>query len=286
MSSGSTPAGEAGHGTLASAVTSWQPARLLSKAAAEEPNYALLFLNQPLESLDLLKLVWERAGYRIAADGGGNRIYEAFKDHRLAGLIERIGLEIICGDLDSLEPHARDWATDNGTSIIEDPDQYSTDFTKCVKYIRDHYAPNSNSPPDILCMGGIGGRVDQGMSVLHHLYMFQKDPNYSEGRVYLLSTEAITFVLKAGKHRIQVRDPSLSVFDKHVGIIPLREPSIISTNGLEWDVQNWYTEFGGQMSTSNHVKDDFVDITTTKDVLFTIDLKSPIGDPENMKEKA
>jgi thiamine pyrophosphokinase len=124
-----------------------------------------------------------------------------------------------------------------------------------------------------VCLGGLGGRVDQGLSTLHHLYTFQKEPGYTSGKMFLLSSEAITFVLKAGTHRIQVRDGSSNLgLGKHIGIIPLKEPSIITTHGLEWDVTDWLTEFGGQVSTSNHVKEDWVTIETSKDVLFTIDL--------------
>jgi len=132
-----------------------------------------------------------------------------------------------------------------------------------------------------LCLGGLGGRVDQGLSQLHHLYMEQRYPHYNNGRVYLLSTEAITFVLKKGRHRIRVHDPNAPILGKYIGIIPLREPSIITTKGLEWDVTNWPTEFGGQMSTSNHVREDIVEITTTGDVLFTIDLNFPAGNHEH-----
>ena len=49
-------------------------------------------------------------------------------------------------------------------------------------------------------------------------------------------------------------------------------PSTIRTQGLQWDVTNWATEFGGQISTSNYVKEDWATVETTKDVLFTIDL--------------
>jgi len=139
--------------------------------------------------------------------------------------------------------------------------------------------------PDIVCLGGLGGRVDQGMSQLHHLFMFQQD-GYHEGKIFLLSTDAITFVLKAGTHRIHVRDgPSVigkhfgSVLGKFVGILPLKGPSKITTKGLEWDVSDWLTQFGGQVSTSNHVKEDVVEISTTEDVLFTIDLNMAVPHP-------
>lgn len=91
----------------------------------------------------------------------------------------------------------------------------------------------------------------------------------------------MTFLLKAGIHHIQVReDGEHDAFGKHVGIIPLKEPSIISTSGLEWDVTDWQTEIGGQLSTSNHVLPDtqVVQIKTDKDVLFTIALGQVDGE--------
>lgn len=131
-------------------------------------------------------------------------------------------------------------------------------------------------------MGGLGGRVDQGLSQLHHLYLFQTDPSYAEGRMFLVSGESLTFLLKTGKHRVHVREKDDTgtilgdVFDKYVGIVPIKEPSVISTKGLEWDVEDWKTEFGGMISTSNHVLPEtlVVEVETTKDVLFTIALKS------------
>jgi hypothetical protein len=70
---------------------------------------------------------------------------------------------------------------------------------------------------------------------------------------------------------------------RHIGIIPLTEPSVITTEGLEWDVTDWPTEFGGQMSTSNHVNEDWVTIETTKDVLFIIDLH--IHQPQHGRDR-
>jgi thiamine pyrophosphokinase len=175
------------------------------------------------------------------------------------------------------------------TQVIRDPDQYSTDFTKAVRYVREHHFPSSptsagigvettRQASDIVAVGGLGGRVDQGLSQLHHLYLFQAHPRYADGRMYLFSGESLTFLLKAGHHRVRVRsdDPEPEeVFGKHVGILPVGEPSRITTRGLEWDVTDWETAFGGQLSTSNHVLPDtrVVEVQTTRDVLFTIALR-------------
>lgn len=173
--------------------------------------------------------------------------------------------------------------------MIHDPDQYTTDFSKAVRYVRENYqqheqsdSTSTSSPPDIVALGGLGGRVDQALSQLHHLHLFQTDSDYSQGRMFLISRESVTFVLKAGRlHRVRVRDlsqddsKSEDIFDKYVGIVPVKGPSRITTRGLEWDVQDWSTEIGGQLSTSNHVlpETEVVEVETTEDVLFTIALR-------------
>lgn len=165
--------------------------------------------------------------------------------------------------------------------MIHDTDQNSTDFGKAINFARREYTDGI----DIVALGGIGGRVDQGLSQLHHLYLFQKEPAYAKGRIYLLSGSSLTFLLKAGRHRIQVReeDGENLVFGKHVGIIPLKEPSRITTKGLEWDVTDWETQMGGNLSTSNHVLPEtrWVEVQTTTDVLFTIALGNLDNDEDN-----
>ncbi|KAJ1326875.1 thiamine pyrophosphokinase [Microdochium nivale] len=250
-------------------------------------------------------------------------------------------LDAIVGDLDSLSDEARDFFSppshppSSSTAIsasplsaseqrgrlrhceiVRDLDQYSTDFTKAVNYVRSGTTsspsssssssssppPPSSAPPprDVVCLGGLGGRVDQGLSQLHHLYLFQQSPGSYErdGRIFLLSGEGLTFLLQGGAktHRIHVRNgetaaaaaamaamPRPRAFAKHVGILPVREPSVISTRGLEWDVEGWRTEFGGQLSTSNHVVQDVVEVVTSRDVLFTIALRREEGYDEVME---
>lgn len=179
-------------------------------------------------------------------------------------------LEVIHGDLDSLHQTTRSWALAHSTEVVLDPSQNSTDFTKCVSYISQHYVPKRDSTPDIVVLGGLGGRVDQGMSTLHHLY---KGPEmYPQGRIYLVSPSAITFLLTAGTHKIIVKYPQARVLGSNIGILPVGGPANISTSGLRWDVEDWETRFGGQLSTSNMVREAEVTVTTSADVLFTIDL--------------
>ncbi|KAK1829787.1 thiamine pyrophosphokinase 1 [Podospora conica] len=271
------------HLPAAGDTTQWFPIDLLrhrpaasgSDTGARGPDFALIVLNQPITPyLGIIRGLWKNASIHIAADGGANCLYEA-AGIRNDPIFDNLGT--IIGDLDSLTPEARSYFESTPhtppTQVIHDPDQESTDFGKAINHIRAHHR---HPPPDIVAVGGLGGRVDQGLSQLHHLYLYQTDPRYAAGRMYLFSGESLTFLLKAGRHRIHVRDDGGDdVFAKHVGILPVREPSVITTRGLEWDVTGWETSFGGRLSTSNHVLPETkaVEVETTRDVLFTIALR-------------
>lgn len=145
---------------------------------------------------------------------------------------------------------------------------------------------------DILVLGGLGGRVDQGFSQAHHLYAAYEEKRQSAtsqtGDLYLLSEESLSFILPPGKNVIhtpfthQLRPEhkeeaqGKEVFSENVGIIPLSGPTLISLKGFEWDVTNWRTEIGGQLSTSNHIRGDKlevdVDVDLGRAVLFTVEL--------------
>ena len=269
----------------------WYPADLFSDNQKTHRDLALIVLNQPLElQISFYQRIWKNAIYHVGADGGANHVYDL--DHSPKGSF--LSLDTVIGDLDSVRPEVEAYWRGSGSEVIHDKDEYSTDFMKATKYLRTfevgnvaRYVPSIEAPKrarleavkngprikDIVAIGGLGGRVDQGISTLHHLYAFQNEGGYEAGRIFLLSSESITFVLKAGKHKVKVRQSYQEMsLGKHIGIIPLKEPSIITTKGLEWDVTDWYTEIGGQISTSNHVREDWVTIETSKDVLFTIDL--------------
>ncbi|KAH8593441.1 thiamine pyrophosphokinase [Bisporella sp. PMI_857] len=269
----------------------WHPADVFSDHPQLHRDFALIALNQPQElRASFYAKVWQNAIYHVGADGGANRVHDLINADS-----ENVSLDLdtIIGDLDSLRQDVKAYWIQKGSEIIYDSDQYSTDFGKATKYLSGFQVPKgadftpSNSRrariqaikngarvKDIVCIGGLGGRVDQGMATMQHLYISQQEDDYASGRMFLLSSESITFVLKSGTHRIKARESCPGVrLGRHVGVIPLKEPSIITTSGLEWDVEDWPTAFGGQISTSNHVKEDWVTIKTTKDVLFTIDFE-------------
>jgi len=113
--------------------------------------------------------------------------------------------------------------------------------------------------------------------------MAAQDKELLVGESYLLSEQSLSFVLEKGLNKIEL---SKETFAEYVGIIPIAGPAVISTKGLEWDVHDWQTEFGGQMSTSNHLRSEKIEIKTTTRVLFTVELAShlTVGDIGNKKQ--
>lgn len=187
--------------------------------------------------------------------------------------------------MDSLRPAVEKHYRKIGTQIFKDPDQYSTDLGKCLNYIdglaknwliedgNERNGPDSsrNLRPDIAIFGSLGGRADQGFSQLHQLYAANEAKFTMLGDFYLITRQSIMFALEKGRNTIlaPVRARCLT---KNVGIIPLGRPSRITTHGLEYDVTDWPTEFGAQVSTSNYIVNTLVEVETTEKVLFTVEL--------------
>ena len=149
-------------------------------------------------------------------------------------------------------------------------------------------------------MGGLGGRVDQAFSQIHHLAVMrnkryyrhedkglqdEKDEGQAEGKdelrmaLYLISEQSVTFMLGPGKniiHTPATNRPgnmlSSYFFEENVGIIPALGPTSITTRGFEWDVVDWPTAIGGQVSTSNHIRADVVSVQAPDVVMFTVEL--------------
>ncbi|EFQ99353.1 thiamine pyrophosphokinase [Nannizzia gypsea CBS 118893] len=289
----------------------WHPAQFFGDSPPPTP-FALLILNQPINQ-SALRLLKRHASFIICADGGANRYYHVMKG------LGRENIDIpsaIVGDLDSIHPDVRNLYQDLKVPIIENPDQYSTDFMKCLSYLASncngiinttcqHSQSGSSNHTrgkckdlDVVVFGGLGGRVDQGFAQIHHLFCTTASASAQitrpKGELYLISEESISFFLRAGNNVIETfggsclgkeketntRSSSSQTntmerqvwFSENIGIIPIGGPSIISTQGFEWDVGDWKTEFGGNLSTSNHIRADSVKVETSAPVLFTVEL--------------
>ncbi|KAI4184608.1 MAG: hypothetical protein LQ346_006079 [Caloplaca aetnensis] len=261
-------------------VTYWDPTFLTSKDAknsggkqTEHPVYCVIILNQPIENKKQIINICNGAWRTVYADGGANRIFHTARTNDEEQILAP---DVICGDFDSLEKEAEDYfANKFDTAIVKDDNQYKTDLQKSLRQAKNLTTPDDDvTEVCAVVFGGIGGRFDHGLSQLHHLFQENVEADYAfPGRIYLVNSESICFLLDKGLNRIKTPlGPGL--FRESVGIIPLGRPSLISTDGLEWNLTRQVTEFGGLMSTSNHIKRDWIEVNTSERVLLTIELDS------------
>ena len=191
----------------------------------------------------------------------------------------------ICGDLDSVMAEVLSHYSGQGSEVIKVPDQDKTDLMKCLDLVKKSTIMQIMKDPevvgyrDVAIFGGLGGRADQAFSILHQLLAVQSrerpkvlSPMSRVIRsLYLITSESIIFCLHKGENKI--RTPlGPGALGESVGIIPLGKPATITTKGLEWDVTDWRTAFGHQVSTSNHIRSESVYVKTTEMVLFTVEI--------------
>ncbi|KAG0298389.1 hypothetical protein BGZ96_000103 [Linnemannia gamsii] len=288
----------------------WQPSKYLEdpqeyqrkyvtdkkdSMASHHGKFALIILNQPiLIHRTLFNNVWENATYRICADGGANRLYDLLKTDEER---EKFLPDCIRGDLDSLRDSVKEYYQSVGVLVELIEEQYSTDFMKCVEFVRARDPSPSSHPsttttetgaestvssdtPDhrsqeervasnlgIIALGGTSGRFDQSMSSIHHLYILNQ-----ERQATLVSNESIVIVLGAGAHEITC---NLDMEGPTCGIIPVGSTeAILTTTGLKWDIEDWKTSFGTQVSTSNELVGSKVTIQTNAPVVWTTEVRS------------
>ncbi|KAH7072201.1 thiamine pyrophosphokinase [Paraphoma chrysanthemicola] len=245
-----------------------RPARFL--AEDQHPEHTqnppdLLILNQPISHFEAFARLWRHTSYRICADGGANRLFDMFegdmeteREHFLPNMIH--------GDLDSLRDDVRAYYAAHGVDVLQDHDQYSTDFGKTMNKISSRGPWSSRK--DVLILGTLAGRVDQGLGLLHE--MIREETKHPGLRLWLFSESNLSFILSSQHNTLRDLQSS-KLFTENVGLVPVWGPAIITTTGLEWDVDKWPTSMGSQVSTSNHVKADKVHVETDAPILFTIE---------------
>ncbi|CAD0110434.1 unnamed protein product [Aureobasidium uvarum] len=215
---------------------------------------ALIILNQPIADRRVLGRLWRHTSYRLCADGGANQLYDLFTQN----------------DPSQLDQYSYYQGCD--VEVTEDPDQYSTDFGKAIKQVLREQPWQKN----FLVLGTIAGRVDQGIGLLSEIHREQHSKEHPDIRFWLFSESSISFTLSPGATTIHT-PLAERVITPNIGILPIFGPAHISTNGLEWDVEDWHTQMGGQVSTSNHIVKDQITISTDAEVLFTVERRKSVA---------
>ncbi|KAJ6258253.1 hypothetical protein Dda_7172 [Drechslerella dactyloides] len=173
--------------------------------------------------------------------------------------------------------------------------------------------PGPYEPMDVVAYGATGGRVDQGFHSIDQLFHASRSrafgaassgtlpegkgpapvtsqhrnsepsplpsssasfnsqqPPSPRRRLTLMTADSVTFLLEKGRNVIET---PTRLFGKTCGLIPVAGPSVITTQGLEWDLTDAETRFGGMVSTSNHLAREQVEVVTTAPLLFTMEIR-------------
>jgi thiamine pyrophosphokinase len=289
------------------------PLDYLNAEASNQNASALLILNQQINMpYSLFLRVWNSSKLKVCADGGINQLR---KYTQLNSGLESLVPDFVIGDLDSATDENLDYYASRGTVKVLQDSQYYTDLTKSVTLINawfNHHqlidglssmntvddlevheekehgmSTNEKEGVNILVIGGIGGRFDQTMSAINHIW------NYTISRPHLKflivnpeHTELI-ILLKPGVNFVNYKriteEEELEIIGfnpvksrhrlRNVGVLPLLDKAVITTKGLKWDVENWSTSVKSKMSSSNlQVGEEGFIIKTDEHVFISLEL--------------
>lgn len=220
-----------------------------------DTKYAVLVLNCNLG--ERFSKIWNGADLRIAADGGGNRIFDRIQQENQKYLPPHL----LKGDFDSLRSDVSSYFKEQGTEIIQDHDQNTTDFQKCLNVFQ-----NTDFTHPILVCGGMGGSLTHTISNINTVFQFTK---ILKNQIYLISDENIGCVLQPGTHTIY------GDTDMYCGFIPIGRPVIVdASENLKYPLDGLKMEAGSMISTSNQFMTEQVKVYTPEALLFLADSRT------------
>lgn len=136
--------------------------------------------------------------------------------------------DLITGDFDSITEETVEFF--KSTPKINTPDQDATDFTKAFTVLQP--VMQQRQVRDVVVFHDSSGRLDQVMANLNTLYKMQKETC----NVYLLSGDSITWLLRPGKHTIQV-PLDLVTNQRWCSLMPVGAAAHnVTTTGLKWNL--------------------------------------------------
>lgn len=209
--------------------------------------------------------------YRSIADGGGNYFVDLEqKFQKYCPDIELKAPDRVSGDFDSIKPDVMEsFKRRPEVEIVATPDQDATDFTKALNLLAE--TDFSSSPLQaVVVFGSNTGRVDQFLSILHTLTIF----NHSNFPPIILAIlgDSISFLLKpAHCHVIPVHRAG-----QWCSLVPLEGAVKLTTTGFRWNLSQDVLQFEKFISTSNEFASDSDQVTIKccdKPLLFSFDYK-------------
>ena len=177
----------------------------------------------------------------IAADGAANTLLE-----------RGIPPKLIIGDLDSVQPSILE-----RHSFVHMPDQRTNDYQKAMHYLKE------NDLLPAIVLGINGGNLDH---ILNNINIFM------ETNCLLYSPPVKGLVLKE-KSQVNIRLP----IQTKISLIGIPE-AILSSDGLQWELENTHLSFPGQSSCFNRTQCDTISLEVQLGALLVLIYEQPMKD--------
>ncbi|KAF8567706.1 hypothetical protein P879_02134 [Paragonimus westermani] len=226
---------------------------------------AVIFLNsENLKLHPLFDNLWSGAFPIAFVDGFANLMFS--RPDR-----ENFLPQFVTGDFDSINDDALEYyRSKNSVHVIETPDQIATDFTKCIRILNEFIQKEPKA--DVIVGAYIsGGRSDHEFGLIKSLYEAHKMRSIP---VYLVSDYCVSLLLQEGQHTIHA---NTGFEGKHVGLIPVGKPCMVTTRGLMWNLKDQLLSFDDLVSTSNALTDKIIHISCDNPLLMTMEYNPGIN---------
>lgn len=245
----------------------------------------LIILNSPIPKppCRVFHHLWECSSFRVCADGGANRLFDAIS---ISTTNNMMFPNAICGDLDSLRPDVRAYYETKGVSIQQDDNQDTNDLDKALQLVHSKRleilstAQEQQQQCRVCVYGAFGGRFDQEMACIQALFKWSE---VFDNKLFLLDDNTCAFLLPAVIHN-EIRLPFYGEEPSNdtsigegptCGLIPIgHRCEFVHTTGLKWNLDGSSLEFGGMVSTSNRVMEQVVTVQASHPLVFTAEMSS------------
>ncbi len=205
---------------------------------------AIIFANGEIEDLEGAKALIEEGDLLIAADGG-------------ARFCKAMGLnpQVLIGDFDSLSEEEVESFQKAGTQVLRfDPRKDETDLELALLHAQ------SLGITEVLILGGLGRRWDHSLANLllpaHHALKDLKVSFWEQGQWFYLLRDRIEIAALPGTT---------------ISLIPIAgDAEGVSSQGLEWPLNNETLSFGASRGVSNLFSSNKVSIDIKKGFLLCI----------------
>ena len=145
-------------------------------------------------------------------------------------------IDYLLGDFDSITPELLKAARDQGTEVIHTPDQDFTDLEKAIQYCQN------NDMQEIDIAAATGLRLDH---TLYNLRLLKRFHGKCAQLSLVTEIEKIVF--------LKDESVSLSVKDKQPLALMAFPKAVVTSSGLEYDMDRYLLAFAESESTSNSI---------------------------------